>query len=300
MKPLLLVFPGNETVGEALAMALQAETASVRVHRFPSGESLVTLPSNVSRRQILLICSLNGPDPKTLPLLFAADCARDLGAASVGLVAPYLAYLRQDRRFHEGEAITSRTFAALLSRHFDFIFTVDPHLHRYTSLAEIYDIPATAVSAAQPLSDWIRREVQMPLLIGPDQESEQWVRAVAGLIDAPYTVLTKIRHDDYHVEVSLPEASRWRDRTPVLLDDIIETAQTMIAATKSLKDSGLEPPVCLGVHALFAGSAYDDLQSVGAARIVSCDSVTHTSNGITVVPVIAAALRSFLDCFAGE
>ena len=69
----------------------------------------------VRGRCVVLAGSLHQPDEKTLPLLFAADAARELGAAQVGLVAPYLAYMRQDRRFEPGEAVTSRSYARLLS-----------------------------------------------------------------------------------------------------------------------------------------------------------------------------------------
>ena len=67
-----------------------------------------------------------------LPLIFAAATARELAAAKIGLVAPYLAYMRQDRRFNPGEAVTSRQVAGLLSSAFDWLVTVDPHLHRYS------------------------------------------------------------------------------------------------------------------------------------------------------------------------
>lgn len=291
MRDLLLGFPGQETLAYALAQAASADCALLRLHYFPSGEALVTLPEGIAGRRVLLACSLPQPDPKLLPLLFAADCARDLGASVVGLVAPYLAYLRQDARFHAGEAITSRTFATVLSRHLDFLVTVDPHLHRYAALADLYPIPAVAVSAAPALADWIARKVPDPLLIGPDQESEQWVSAVATRIQAPYAVLGKRRQDEFHVAVSLPDLSEWQGRTPVLVDDIIETAQTMIAATTRLVAAGFRAPVCLGVHALFAGPAFYDLEAAGAARIVTCDTVAHFSNGLTVVPLLAQALR---------
>jgi hypothetical protein len=87
----------------------------------------------VKDRDIVLVCTLNDPDSKTLALLFAARNAKELGARSVGLVAPYLGYMRQDRRFREGEAITSAHFAALVSSSFDWLVTVDPHLHRRAS-----------------------------------------------------------------------------------------------------------------------------------------------------------------------
>ncbi|WP_164119514.1 ribose-phosphate pyrophosphokinase-like domain-containing protein, partial [Stenotrophomonas maltophilia] len=85
--------------------------------------------------------ALAQPNEKILPLIFAAATARELGAARVGLVAPYLAYMRQDRRFNPGEAVTSRQMAHLVSGAFDWMVTVDPHLHRYSDLSEIYSIP---------------------------------------------------------------------------------------------------------------------------------------------------------------
>src|SRR6185503_12811188 len=122
----------------------------------------------------IILCTLADPDAKFLPLIFAAATARELGAARVGLVAPYLAYMRQDRRFNPGEAVTSRYVAKLISGAFDWLVTVDPHLHRYGALGEIYTIPTRAIHAAPLMSDWIRRNVPDPLIVGPDSESEQW------------------------------------------------------------------------------------------------------------------------------
>ncbi|MDF2446955.1 MAG: ribose-phosphate pyrophosphokinae [Moraxellaceae bacterium] len=291
--PLLLVYPGNETLADALVAQLACDVAALALHHFPDGETLVTLPA-VKDREVLLLCSLDRPDAKLAPLLFAADAARDLGATRVGLIAPYLAYMRQDRRFHPGEAVTSRSFAGVISHHFDFLATVDPHLHRYHDLAEIYSIPARAVSSAAAIAAWIRREVKQPLLVGPDEESAQWIEAVAALEGLPHTVLTKTRHDDFNVEVSLPDAGRWAGLTPVLVDDIVSSAHTMIAAAGSLKKMGLAAPVCVGVHALFGGTAYAELKAAGAARIATCNCVPHDSNAIDVMPALADGLAALL------
>ena len=167
-----------------------------------------------------------------LPLLFAAATARELGASRVGLVAPYLAYMRQDRRFKPGEAVTSRQVARLLSDAFDWLVTVDPHLHRYSSLADIYSIPTHVVHAAPLIAEWIKANVTNPLIIGPDSESEQWVAAVASDVGAPYSVLEKVRHGDRDVEIRLKDLEQWKGRTPVLVDDIISTGRTMIEAVR--------------------------------------------------------------------
>ena len=298
MKPLIFHLPGDEAFAEGLARALRAERATLQLHRFPDGESLVRLDADVTGRTVVLMASLAQPDAKALPLLFAADAARDLGATRVLLAAPYLAYLRQDRRFNTGEAITSRTFAALVSTVFDGVVTVDPHLHRYHSLGEIYRMPTRAVQSAPVIAAWVAANVERPVVIGPDAESEQWVQEVARGADAPFTVLQKIRRGDKDVEVSLPDTSALAGRQPVLIDDIVSSARTMIQAIASVRRVGLPPPVCIGVHALFAADAYDALLAAGPQRVLTCDTVPHASNGISVVEPLAAAVQDLIEASA--
>lgn len=298
MKPLIFHLPGDEAFAEGLVRALRAERATLQLHRFPDGESLVRLDADVTGRTVVLMASLAQPDAKALPLLFAVDAARDLGATRVLLAAPYLAYLRQDRRFNTGEAITSRTFAALVSTVFDGVVTVDPHLHRYHSLGEIYRVPTRAVQSAPVIAAWVAANVERPVLIGPDAESEQWVQEVARGADAPFTVLQKIRRGDKDVEVSLPDTSALAGRQPVLIDDIVSSARTMIQAIASVRRVGLPPPVCIGVHALFAADAYDALLAAGPQRVLTCDTVPHASNGISVVEPLAAAVQDLIEASA--
>jgi ribose-phosphate pyrophosphokinase len=120
-----------------------------------------------------------------VPLLFTAHAARDLGASRIGLVAPNLGYMRQDKRFCPGEAITSSAFGKLLSSSFDWLVTLDPHLHRRTSMSEVYSIPVGVCHAAPKLSAWIRAHAPNALVVGPDVESEQWVGAVAAVLGYP-------------------------------------------------------------------------------------------------------------------
>jgi ribose-phosphate pyrophosphokinase len=291
MKPLILPLPGNVDRAGSLAGRLDAELGKITVRRFPDMESYVRIDTPVDGRAVALFCTLDRPDEKIPPLFFLAAAAKDLGAARVGLIAPYLAYMRQDRRFQPGEAISSVYFARLLSGYVDWLVTVDPHLHRRRSLNEIYPIPTSVVHAAPLISDWIRANIQSPVLIGPDAESAQWVSEVAKGAEAPYLVLEKIRRGDHEVEVSVPEVERWRRHTPVLVDDIIATARTLIEAIGHLRRAGLPPPVCIGVHAIFADRAYDDLREAGAARVVTCNTIPHDSNTIDLTDLLAEGVR---------
>ena len=243
MIPLVLPLPGNEALAGALVEQAHWRTGRLETREFPDGETYLRVDGPCAGQSAALICTLDRPDRKLLPLLFAADTLRELGVARLGLVAPYLAYMRQDRRFHAGEAVTSRIFAALLSSRFDWLVTVDPHLHRFRSLDELYTLPTRVVHAAPALASWIAANVARPLLIGPDAESEQWVADVAQRANAPHVVLTKVRRGDRDVEVSVPHVERHRDRTPVVLDDIVSSARTMIQTVRQLVAAGLPAPV---------------------------------------------------------
>lgn len=288
---LVLALPGGAALATALARSLRCTWSELALHRFPDGETGTRIDADVQGCCVVLAGSLNQPDTKTLPLVFAADAARELGAAQVGLVAPYLAYMRQDKRFHPGEAITSRSYARLLSASLDFMVTVDPHLHRVHSLAEIYSMRTAVVPAAPLMAGWLRSHIQSPWLIGPDAESAQWVSEVARLADAPWSVLRKTRRGDHEVSVRLAARERWPDRVPVLIDDIISTGETMLAAARLLAKSGLAAPLCVGVHALFDEQVERRLLEGGFSRVLTCDTIPNPTNAIRMAPVLARAVR---------
>ncbi|MES2015475.1 MAG: ribose-phosphate pyrophosphokinase [Pseudomonadota bacterium] len=294
MSPLLFALPGNEAPAQRLATLRGWPLGQLETRRFPDGESYARFLTDVQGRQVVLVCTLDDPDQKAIALYLVACIARELGAARVGLVAPYLAYMRQDMQFKPGEGISSAHFAGLLSGCVDWLVTVDPHLHRIDSLDRIYRIASRVVPAAPAIAAWIKASVAQPLLIGPDAESEQWVAQVAQAIGCPYTVLSKVRRGDHEVEVSVPAVAQWRHCTPVLVDDIASTARTMMAAVAQLHGLGLLAPVCVAVHPIFAGDAYAQLASAGVARIASCNTIAHASNQIDLAEPLSRAVETLL------
>lgn len=286
----IFALPGNTVLARDITCHLDAELGAFTVRHFPDGESYIRLLCDVEGQQAVVVCTLFQPDDKILPLYYLSRLLKDSGAQSVTLVAPYLAYMRQDKVFNPGEAVTSEYFAALLSSAVDRLITIDPHLHRHDSMSELYTIPCKAVHAAPLLSDWIRQNVVNPVIIGPDSESEQWVSEVAANAGAPFLVLEKIRRGDRDVDVSKPVVEPYSSHTPVLVDDIISTAHTMIETVGHLRVAGMAAPVCIGVHPVFAGNAYDDLVMAGAAEVVSCNTIQHSSNRIDVSELLAMAI----------
>lgn len=287
MKTIFFALPGNETQAQLLSEKCNAGIGDHTIRSFPDEETFVKINSDVSDKKVILICTLDQPNNKFLPLYFLAKTAKELGAKHVCLVAPYLAYMRQDKRFQPGEAITSEHFATLLSSCVDSLITIDPHLHRRTDLSEIYSIPTHVLHAADLITNWIKNNIKDPVLVGPDSESEQWVSQVAKNANAPFIVLQKTRISDTDVQISIPHLEKFMQHTPVLIDDIISTARTMIATVKHLKTLKMKAPVCIGVHAVFAGNAYQELLNEGASKIITCNTISHPSNDIDISDLLA-------------
>lgn len=290
MKPLLLALDSNAALRDAMLASERFEHGACTLRRFPDGESYVRILSDCAQRDVVILCTLHQPDTLIMPLLFCVETLRELGARSIGLVAPYLAYMRQDIRFHNGEAINARIFAKLLSAHFDWLVTVDPHLHRIPNLSDIYSIPQRTLSAVPLLAQWLEREVTKPLLIGPDSESEQWVAHIAQLAHAPYLILEKTRNGDRDVRIALPDLADYRGHTPVLIDDMISTGHTLLEVVAQLRAANLAAPLCAAVHGLFAENAEEKLLTAGAQRIVTCNTIAHHSNAIDVSQLLINAV----------
>jgi len=290
----LFSIDGNQSLFQTLASQLGFTAGSLSMRQFPDGESYINVKSEVEGRHVVVLCSLNQPDSKILKLLFLADALRDLGATNVGLISPYLAYMRQDTKFSKGEALTSKTFASLISERFDWLVTVDPHLHRYHSLSEIYNIPSQSLHAAALLSAWIQENANDAFLLGPDEESEQWVSDVARQAGVPCGVSRKERHGDRSVTVHFPTLDILDDQPIILVDDIVSSGHTMIEAVLQLKQQFRNPVWCVAVHGIFAESADTRLLAAGADRLITTNSIAQSHAQIDVASLIAQAVTRYL------
>ncbi len=292
---LVVALPGAEAFARLLAPQLGAGLVDLSYRRFPDGESYLRLLGDVRDAELVLVASLRDPDPQALSLWFLADAARDLGAQRVGLVVPYLPYMRQDIRFQDGEAVTNGSFARFISQAFDWLVTVDPHLHRIPSLDRIYRIPATAVASAPAIARWVGAQVVRPVIVGPDSESEQWVHDVAARVGCPSLVLEKRRLGDREVQITVPMPGDAVGCAPVLIDDIISSGRTMAVAAGHVGRAFGEAPQCVAVHAVFAPDALQVVVEAGARQVVTCNTLPHPSNAIDVSPEVAQAVRAHLD-----
>lgn len=286
MDQIVFAFPGNEDLARNIAGQNRAALGEAEIRHFPDGETYVRILSNVCAKQVWMICRLDRPDAKLPALYYFSKIAKSMNAASITLVAPYLPYMRQDKSFHTGEGITSRFFAEFISSLADELITIDPHLHRFSSLDALYTIQTKSKTATDLIGHWIKNNVHKPFIIGPDIESEQWVKRTAEICQAPYVSLRKIRTGDKQVSINLPADFKLQEHTPVLVDDIVSTGKTMIETIHLLKAQSSSKPLCIGVHGLFAGNAYQELMEAGAQAVVTTNTVLHPSNQIDITSLL--------------
>lgn len=286
---LLLHFEDEHESALRLAGAAALASAPIGRHRFPDGEFKLRLPASLPE-SVVLLRTLDHPNEKLLELLLAARTARELGARHLTLVAPYLAYMRQDVAFLPGEAISQRIVGRFLADLFDAVITVDPHLHRVATLREAIPVPhAIALTGAALLADLIAGRRQRPLLVGPDAESAQWVAQAAARHGFEHAVCRKVRHGDRAVEIELPPVNV-AGRAVVLLDDVASTGQTLASAARLLLAARAASVDVAVTHALFAGDALQVIHDAGVGEVWSTDCISHSSNAVSVAPLIAAAL----------
>jgi ribose-phosphate pyrophosphokinase len=292
LKPLIFDHEAAPDFFELMSKQLDGETGEFISHIFPDGESYVRVLSECAQRDAVVITNLHQPNSKILPLIFLCETLKGLGISSIKLVCPYLPYMRQDIQLHTGEGITSRFFSKLISQYFDSLVTIDPHLHRYKSLDEIYTLETCVLNANPEVASWVKANIKNPIVIGPDSESEQWAASAASIIKCPYIILKKVRKGDKDVLISPPNAKQYNHLTPVLIDDIISTGRTMIKTAEALKVEGFQAAVCIGVHAVFSDGAYAEMKKSHISKIITCNTIPHETNLIDLSSIMSAKIKS--------
>ena len=291
--PLLISFSDYQQQAKALAMVCGIPYETIQLHHFPDGESQLILP--VDLPETVIVCrSLNEPNSKLIELMLTAQSLRQNGVERIILVAPYLCYMRQDKAFHPGEVVSQSIIGRFLAGLFDAVITVDTHLHRISELREAIPIEnAVNINATQPMADFIETRFNNPLLLGPDGESEQWVKDIATHFGFDYAVAQKQRLGDHKVLVTLPERA-YSGRDIIIVDDVASTGKTLLEAAKQLMPYQPASVSILVSHALFMEDAIDQLNAAGIEHIYSCDSIPHPTNTVSLANLLANALQDVL------
>lgn len=261
----------------------------IDVHRFPDGELRVTV--GPAAPTTILYVPLDHPNDRLIVLLFAAEALRRGGAKRLVLLAPYLCYMRQDKAFHDGEAVSQAAIGKLIAATVDRVVTVDAHLHRVHDIRAVFPgIEAEDLSAMPAIAEALRGLDWSTVVVGPDEESEPWVGALAGQLGLAFAVGRKTRAGDRSVQITFADPGLFKGRPVLLVDDIVSSGGTLTVAAKALHAAHASTIDAVIVHALFPPEMIKDFHRVGIRNVRSTSSVPHPSNAIRLDDVLAAAL----------
>ncbi|MGR2737833.1 ribose-phosphate diphosphokinase [Billgrantia sp. Q4P2] len=290
MHAALLYFDEESFPARRLASAAAIEAHRIACHRFPDEELCLRLPDMALPDCLVIYRSLDRPNDKLVELMLLSRHAREQGVGRLVLVAPYLAYMRQDIAFNPGELVSQRLVGGFLAELFDAVITVDPHLHRIERLEQAVPLRhAVTLSAAPRLAEEIVTRRGDALLLGPDSESQQWVESAARIAGLEYGTCIKKRHGDRDVEIALPDLVI-AGRRVVLLDDVASSGRTLAQAAERVLAAGAASVDVAVTHALFVGDALGVIRQAGVGEVWSTDTIGHESNTVFMASVLAEAL----------
>jgi len=293
---LLKIIGGSagRSLAALVARQLGIKPTPTEIRRFPDGEKYIRIGEDVKNEDVVIVQSIHhAPDDLLFEYFLICDTAKDLGARKVVAVFPYFAYARQDNRFNPGEAVSFKTVAKLIE---DVgtaeLLSVDVHQHRVENAGDLFGIPVRNLTAVPLLAEYVksRLSLQRPVVVGPDEESEQWALTAAKIIGADCDVLEKKRLGADKVQIT----TRTLDvagRDVLLVDDIISTGGTIIEASKILKDQGAKRLIVACTHPILAQDALARIYEAGAEVVVGTDTVPSPISYVSVAPLIAEALK---------
>jgi ribose-phosphate pyrophosphokinase len=270
----LVAGPASTSLAEAVAAQLGRPLSRCAIQRFPDSELHVELLDSVRGHDVYLIQSTSPPvDPHLLELLFLADACRRAGAAHLTAVVPYFGYARQDRRARGREPVGARLVAELLgSSGLQRLVAVDLHT---VALEGFFPFPLEHLSAVPLLVEAVRPwVVDNTVIVAPDLGAVKLAERYATALHRPPAIVQKTRlsGEDVRVERIVGDV---HGRAPIIVDDMISTGGTIVAASQALLAAGCEPQMTVvTTHALLVGPASERLRGVPVQRFLATDSVS--------------------------
>lgn len=277
---------GSGLLSEHLAAETGWELAASELKRFPDGESYVRVISPLEDTDVLIV-SATFPDGNIIETLFLHDAVVRRRPASMRLLIPYYGYQRQDKLFKEGESVSAEVIAGILDNKFDEIMTVD--LHAEGVAKYIRHTKTKNLIASPQLAKYFRRR-KVDIVISPDGglRAVEYAKLAARELGCEYDYFMKERIDSVTVKL-YPKKLDVKDKTVLVLDDIIATGGSMVAAVARLRELGAKRILAGCTHGLFTGNALGRLREL-AEEVIATDTIESDASAVSIAPLVAEHL----------
>ncbi len=296
-----MVFAGsaNLHLAEKVAEHPNIKLGKATVGRFSDGETMVELLENVRGKDVFVLQSTSHPtNDHLMEIMVMVDALRRSSAARITAAIPYLGYSRQDRRPRSARvAITAKVVANMLtSVGVNRLLTMDLHSDQIQGL---FDIPADNIYATPVLlEDLMKKAYENLVIVSPDVGGVVRARACAKILGSDLAIIDK-RRPKPNVSEVMNIIGDVANRTCVIIDDIVDTANTLCEAASALKKQGATHVVAYATHAIFSGDAIDSIDASELDEIVITDTITLRQNlkkskkirQVSVAKIMAETIR---------
>ncbi|MFB5761940.1 ribose-phosphate diphosphokinase [Paenibacillus medicaginis] len=302
MQPSLRIFSGssNPRLARAICDKLGVELGKIKLSRFKSGEIYVHYEESIRNCDVFLVQSLAHPiNELFVELLVMIDAAKRASARTINIIIPYYGYARQERKSAPREPISAKMVADVLTTvGASRVVTLDLHA---AAIQGFFNIPVDHLTALDLISEYLRTSgIEKPVIVSPDAGRASMAEKLANRMDSPFSIMIKKRpaHNESVITHLIGDVE---GRTPVIIEDLIDTGSTIVNVVEGLKEKGAGEAIVCATHGLFSGSALEKLKHPYIREIVITDSIQlpeEVPDRLTVLPVapmLARAVRIIVD-----
>lgn len=297
----LKIITGNANRGLAAEIAdrLFVDLGDARVSNFSDGESYIQIKENVRGADVFVIQPTCNPvNHHVMELLLIIDALRRSSADRITAVLPYFGYARQDRKDRPRVPISARLMASLLERAgADRILALDLHA---AQIQGFFDIPVDHLFATPVLMEYYRNQnLDEVTVVSPDAGGVERARAFAKRLNAPLAIIDK-RREDANVAEIMNIIGDVRGRKCIMLDDLIDTAGTLVKGADALFAAGAQSVSACATHAVLSGPAIERIEASRLSELVITNSIPLRPEAaacsrikvMSVAPLLARAIQS--------
>ena len=275
----------SKTVAEGISKELDIPLAEMISKRFPDKEMYIQIVDDVSDEDVIIV-QTTYPDPNIIELFLLQNAVEEAKAKSITVVIPYFGYARQDTKFKDGEPISAKALANLISLSADKVITVDPHKEH---ILDFFSTSAVSCSAVPELAKYLK-EKDVDMVLAPDKGALERAKKASKIIGCEFDYMEKTRIDGETIKIK-PKSLDAAGKNVAIIDDIISTGGTMAKSIKELKKYGAKKVFVSCTHGLFAGEAVKKLISAGCDKIISTDTIISDYSIVKIAPCISKLLQ---------
>ncbi len=269
----LFALSSNKSLAAEISKAANIPISTADVVRFADGEISVNIEESVRGHDCFVIQSTSAPaNEHVMELLIMADALKRASAKTITVLMPYYGYSRQDRKAKSRQPITAKLIADMLQvAGVNRVICIDLHA---AQIQGFFNIPIDNFPAAPLLADYFnyRKKLKNVVVVSPDHGGVTRARVFAKILDAPLAIIDKRRPEPNKAEVQ-NLIGDVQGKICIMVDDIIDTAGTLVAGAQALIDAGATKVYAAATHAVFSGSAIERINNSVISEVVVTDTI---------------------------